>query len=174
MKFKESPGLMNKNFQWGDEVVFVNTGSNELEGRIGKVVGKPVIDLCDFYLVDLGEPVSNTRPDTVVFITEACLNKAPEKPQTRYIPMPSGVNNACLDAYEGLIIAFSNTNSNDIVKNDALDKFFSIINQYDDAVEFGIWALRSVICRYKFISIDMKKKNIKEFYEKYKYTIKSM
>lgn len=72
-KFPTAPGLMNKNFEHGDQVKFINTGGPELDGRIGKIVGKPMIELCDFYIVDIGEAVSDTRPDSCILITEACI-----------------------------------------------------------------------------------------------------
>lgn len=72
-KFRESPGLMMKNFSHGDFIEFYNTAS-PLDGVVGKIVGKPVMGLCDFYIVDIKEPVGD-RPDTAILITEACIKK---------------------------------------------------------------------------------------------------
>lgn len=73
-KFDRQIGLMNKNFEWGDEVEFFNTAC-ELNGIVGKIVGKPNMGLCDFYLVDIGEQELTDRPDSVIFISEACIRR---------------------------------------------------------------------------------------------------
>ena len=75
MRFPEEKGLMEKNFQM-DDVVMVHSTMSSMDGKVGKIKGKPCVGMCDFYIVVFDQPPEDSRPDTAIFLTEACLKIA--------------------------------------------------------------------------------------------------
>lgn len=72
MKFPEAKGLIENNFEPNQEVMIVNTMST-MDGKIGKVCGKPSYGMVDFYIVCFNEPPEDNRPDTAIMMIESCL-----------------------------------------------------------------------------------------------------
>ena len=65
---------MKKNYAVNTRIRFVNTGSSELDGKLGTILGTACISqpITDDYIVLLDEPLSYSTNKAIV-ITEACL-----------------------------------------------------------------------------------------------------
>lgn len=75
MKFPEAKSLMEKNFQMDDDVMVHSTMSS-MDGKVGKIKGKHCVGMCDFLSSFFDQPPEDSRPDTAIFLTEACLKIA--------------------------------------------------------------------------------------------------
>lgn len=52
--------------------MIINT-TTTMDGKIGRVCGKPTYDVIDFYIVCFDEPPEDSRPDTAIMMVESCL-----------------------------------------------------------------------------------------------------
>ncbi len=63
-------GVLKQNLEVDQLVVIGRTGDNDMDGRVGTILGKTFDNVCDSYIVLLDEPYCGQK---AINLTEACI-----------------------------------------------------------------------------------------------------